>query len=97
MGVIADSVLANGGRVVGIIPDHLDLREVGHRRRQRAACRRQHACPQAPMFELSDAFAVLPGGMGTLDETFEILTWRQIGLHDKPIVIWSISTATGTR
>lgn len=87
MGVLADAVLAGGGRVVGVIPHHLDLREVGHRgATELHVVDSMHARKQL-MFELSDAFAVLPGGMGTLDETFEILTWRQIGLHDKPLVL----------
>lgn len=87
MGVIADSVLANGGRVVGIIPHHLDLREVGHRGASELHVVDSMHVRKHQMFELSDAFAVLPGGMGTLDETFEILTWRQIGLHDKPLIL----------
>ncbi len=87
MGVVADAVLANHGRVVGIIPHHLDLREVGHRGASELHIVDSMHIRKHQMFELSDAFAVLPGGMGTLDETFEILTWRQIGLHDKPIVL----------
>lgn len=87
MGVVADAVLAGGGRVVGIILHHLDMREVGHRGASELHVVDSMHIRKQRMFELSDAFAVLPGGMGTLDETFEILTWRQIGLHDKPLIL----------
>jgi uncharacterized protein (TIGR00730 family) len=87
MGILADAVLAEGGTVIGVIPDHLRAREQGHARlSEMHVVDSMHARKQK-MFELSDAFAVLPGGVGTLDETFEIITWRQLGLHDKPIAI----------
>ena len=86
MGICADAVLAHGGRALGIIPHHLDTQEVGHRGVDLRVVPSMHVRKQM-MFEESDAFAVLPGGIGTLDETFEIITWRQLGLHDKPIVI----------
>ena len=87
MGLLADAVLAAGGRVIGIIPSHLHDYEVGHHGiSELIVVRSMHERKQR-MFELSDAFAVLPGGLGTLDETFEIITWRQLRLHDKPIVI----------
>ena len=87
MGAAADGALAEGGRVVGVIPEHLMRREVGH-----TGCSELIVTPnmherKATMFARSDAFVVLPGGPGTLDETFEILTWRQLGLHDKPVMI----------
>lgn len=87
MGVLADAALAAGGKVVGIIPEHLNSVEIGHQnvselRVVTSMHERKHA-----MFELSDAFVVLPGGIGTLDETFEIITWRQLHLHDKPVVL----------
>ena len=87
MGRVAETVLAHGGEVTGVIPDFLLQREVGdpgvtelvvvdsmHERKRR-------------MFELADAFAVLPGGLGTLDEAIEIITWRMLGLHRKPIAV----------
>ncbi|MCR6632687.1 MAG: TIGR00730 family Rossman fold protein [Magnetospirillum sp.] len=87
MGILAKAVMENGGQAIGIIPEHLtrvekaydDLTELQvvdsmHTRKHR-------------MFNLADAFAVLPGGMGTLDETFEILTWKQLRLHTKPIIL----------
>ena len=91
MGALADAVLAGGGEVVGIIPRHLDKVEVGHRGASELIVvdsmhQRKHL-----MFEMSDAFAVLPGGFGTLDETFEILTWRKLGLHDKPVILVDIA------
>jgi uncharacterized protein (TIGR00730 family) len=91
MGALADAVLGAGGEVVGIIPRHLDKVEVGHRGASELIVvdsmhQRKHL-----MFEMSDAFAVLPGGFGTLDETFEILTWRKLGLHDKPVILVDIA------
>ena len=91
MGALADAVLGAGGEVVGIIPGHLDKVEVGHRGASELLVvgsmhERKHL-----MFEMSDAFAVLPGGFGTLDETFEILTWRKLGLHDKPVMLVDIA------
>ena len=87
MGVIADAALAAGGRVVGVIPEHLMRREVGHLKTTELIVTASMHERKATMFARSDAFVVLPGGPGTLDETFEILTWRQLGLHDKPVVI----------
>lgn len=90
MGLIADSVLDAGGEAVGVIPEHLVEREVGHDKLTELHVVDTMHSRKQKMFELSDAFAVLPGGIGTLDETFEILTWRQLGLHDKPVVMLSV-------
>jgi uncharacterized protein (TIGR00730 family) len=87
MGLCADATMAAGGRVTGIIPRHLHDIEVGHHGVTRLLVTENMHERKRLMFELSDAFAVLPGGLGTLDETFEIITWRQLGLHDKPIVV----------
>ena len=87
MGVIADAVLDGGGEVIGIIPEFLDTREVGHRGVTELHIVDSMHARKSLMVELSDAFAVLPGGFGTLDETFEVLTWRQLRLHDKPIML----------
>jgi len=90
MGIVADAAMARGGRVTGIIPDHLLKAEVGHARvSELLVVPTMHERKEA-MFRRSDAFVVLPGGAGTLDETFEIMTWRQLRLHDKPIVIVDI-------
>ena len=90
MGLAADAALKGGGEVIGVIPDFLVEREVGH-----AECTILHTTHtmherKQRMAELSDAFVILPGGLGTLDEAFEIITWKQLSLHDKPIVIANI-------
>lgn len=87
MGVIADAVLSNGGHVIGVIPEHLVRAEVGHGAVSELVVVPSMHERKRIMFERSDAFVALPGGPGTLDETFEILTWRQLQLHDKPLVI----------
>ena len=87
MGEIADAALAAGGRVTGIIPEHLDRHEIGHRGVSELLVVESMHERKRLMFEKSDAFVILPGGIGTLDETFEIVTWRQLHLHDKPIVL----------
>lgn len=90
MGVIADAVLKNGGDVVGVIPDFLMRWEVGHRRLSELIITDSMHDRKRRMFEMADAFVVLPGGLGTLDETFEIITWKQIHLHDAPIVVLDV-------
>jgi uncharacterized protein (TIGR00730 family) len=91
MGLLADAALAAGGRVIGIIPSHLYEREVGHGSlNELIVVGSMHERKQR-MFELADAFVTLPGGLGTLDETIEIMTWKQLGLHDKPHVIVDIA------
>ena len=87
MGVLADAALAAGGEVVGVIPEHLQVREVGHQGITRLEVVDSMHSRKMRMAALSDAFCTLPGGLGTLDETFEIITWRQLGLHDKPVTI----------
>ena len=91
MGALADAVLGAGGDVVGIIPRHLDKVEVGHRGASELIVVDSMHQRKQRMFEMSDAFAVLPGGFGTLDETFEILTWRKLALHDKPVFLVDIA------
>ena len=87
MGATADAVLAAGGEVIGVIPKHLQDWEVGHHGlTELHVVDTMHSRKQM-MFELADAFVALPGGIGTLDETFEIISWRQLRLHDKPLVI----------
>jgi len=90
MGQIADAVLAGGGQVVGVIPEHLQVLEKGHRGVTELHVVASMHERKNLMFELSDAFVILPGGFGTLDEAFEMLTWRQLQLHDKPILFVSI-------
>lgn len=85
MGVVADTALASGGSVVGVIPHALTLTEVAH-----SGLTELHVVTtmherKALMAEMSDAFLALPGGFGTMDEFCEVLTWRQLRIHDKPI------------
>ena len=91
MGVLADTVLAAGGRVVGIIPERLRAVELAHQGATELVIAGSMHDRKRLMAERADAFAILPGGIGTLDETFEILTWRQLGLHDKPIFLVDVA------
>ena len=84
MGIVADAALAAGGEVVGVIPEQLVAWEVAHRGLTRLDVVASMHERKARMFDLADAFVALPGGFGTLDEMFEMLTWRQLGLGDKP-------------
>jgi uncharacterized protein (TIGR00730 family) len=85
MGVVADAVLAGGGRVVGVIPHALLEREVAHRGLTELIVTPDMHSRKARMVGLADAFVALPGGYGTLDELFEVVTWSQLGIHKKPI------------
>ncbi len=87
MGVLADAAIAAGGKITGVIPAHIEEREIAHQRVTDLIVVDSMHERKLKMFQLADAFAVLPGGLGTLDETLEIITWRQLGLHDKPIVL----------
>ena len=87
MGILAGAVLAAGGRVTGIIPDHLQQTEPEHEGLTELIVVDSMHTRKRKMFERADGFIILPGGLGTLDETFEIITWKQLGLHAKPIVI----------
>ena len=84
MGVVADAVLACGGKVIGVIPRQLVDREVAHAGLTELQVVDTMHQRKTRMFELSDAFVALPGGFGTLDEMFEMLTWSQLGLHGYP-------------
>ena len=84
MGIAADAALAAGGEVIGVIPEQLVGWEVAHRGVTRLEIVANMHERKARMFDLSDAFIAMPGGFGTLDEMFEMLTWRQLGLGDKP-------------
>jgi uncharacterized protein (TIGR00730 family) len=84
MGVVADTVLADGGEVHGVIPDALMAKELGHGDVTELYVVDTMHERKALMAELSDAFVALPGGYGTLEEFAEVLTWTQLGVHDKP-------------
>lgn len=84
MGVVADAVLQAGGEVIGVIPQQLVDWEVAHKGVTRLEVVDSMHTRKARMFDLADGFVALPGGFGTLDEMFEMLTWRQLGLGNKP-------------
>ena len=90
MGVLADSALAAGGRVIGVIPQHLVDKELAHAGVDLRIVSSMHE-RKALMAELADAFVALPGGFGTFEEFFEILTWSQLGLHSKPCGLLNVS------
>jgi len=90
MQVIADSVMRSGGRAIGVIPQSLVDREVAHHGLTELHITSSMHERKSRMAELSDAFIALPGGLGTLEEIFEIWTWTQLGFHDKPIALLNI-------
>ncbi len=92
MGIVADAALASGGKVIGVIPDFLMKREVGHRGLTELIEVRSMHERKKKMADLTDAFIALPGGWGTLDELAEILTWRQLGLINQPIGLLNINS-----
>src|SRR5215212_7856422 len=85
MGVLADTVLEAGGEVIGVIPDGLLAREVGHRGLPDLRIVGSMHERKALMADLADAFVAAPGGVGTLEELVEVYTWGQLGIHDKPV------------
>ncbi|MCG6157913.1 LOG family protein [Rubinisphaera margarita] len=85
MGAIADAVLAEGGEVVGVIPEFLATRELLHTGLTDVIVTPDMHTRKAKMAELSDAFIALPGGLGTFEEFFEVMTWAQLGVHRKPL------------
>lgn len=86
MGAVADGVMQNGGDVIGIIPEHLHDIEVGHQGLSELIVCNSMYERKVEMFRRSDAFVTLAGGLGSLDEAFEAMTLRQLGIHDKPMV-----------
>jgi uncharacterized protein (TIGR00730 family) len=89
MGVLADAALAGGGEVVGVIPQMLVDRELAHRGTDLRIVTSMHE-RKALMAELSDAFVALPGGLGTYEELFEVLTWAQLDIHHKPVACLNV-------
>lgn len=90
MGVVANAALAEGGAVVGVIPDFLQRQEVAHEGVSDLIVTDSMHTRKTAMFERADAFVTLPGGLGTLDETVEVITWRQLRLHAKPILLCDV-------
>jgi len=91
MGAVADAAMAAGGEVVGLIPTRLLEREVGHRAITELVVTADMCERKQQMINRADAFVTLPGGLGTLDELLEVVTLRQLGYHDKPIVILNLA------
>lgn len=92
MGEVARAAVAGGGKVIGVIPEHLNTREraLFHPSVELRVTRTMHERKML-LAEISDAFVALPGGLGTFDELFEILTWRHIGLHVKPVGVLNVA------
>ena len=95
MGAVAEGVMGAGGEAIGVIPDFMVQREWGREDLTELHVVRSMHERKAMMADLSDAFVVLPGGIGTLEEFFEVWTWRQIGLHGKPVGLLDLPTAEG--
>jgi uncharacterized protein (TIGR00730 family) len=91
MGIVADAALAEGARVVGVIPESLMGRELGHRGLTELHVVQTMHERKMMMAERSDAFLALPGGIGTFEELFEVWSWRQLGYHEKPLGLLNVA------
>jgi uncharacterized protein (TIGR00730 family) len=90
MGAVADAAIAAGGEVIGVIPGHLEARELAHHGLTELRVVSSMHERKALMADLSDAFVALPGGLGTFEELFEVATWAQLGIHDKPLGLLNV-------
>ena len=90
MGVLADTVMSGGGHAIGVMPEALVAKEVAHRGLSELRVVKSMHERKAMMAELSDGFVALPGGFGTLEEFFEVLTWAQLGMHRKPCALLNV-------
>ncbi|MFM6976094.1 MAG: TIGR00730 family Rossman fold protein [Sphingobacteriaceae bacterium] len=90
MGLLADKILANGGKAIGVIPEFLMNKEVGHKGLTELIITENMHQRKQKMADLCDGFITLPGGYGTMEEFFEVLTWLQLGLHHKPIGLLNV-------
>ena len=90
MGAVADAALLHGGEVIGVLPRALEAKELAHRNLSALYVVESMHERKALMAELSDCFVALPGGIGTLEETFEAWTWTQLGLHEKPCALLDV-------
>ncbi|WP_193188156.1 LOG family protein [Nisaea sediminum] len=91
MGLTADAALAAGAAVTGVIPKFLEDYEVGHQGLNELIITDNMHDRKRIMYEKADAFVILPGGLGTMDETFEVITWTQLGLSKKPVVLANVN------
>jgi uncharacterized protein (TIGR00730 family) len=91
MGVVADAALEGGGTVLGVIPEFLTQWEVAHEHVTEMVITDSMHSRKRRLYEESDAFLIMPGGLGTFDEAFEIITWRQLRLHNKPIILCNVA------
>ncbi len=91
MGAVADAVLAEGGKVIGVIPTFLEKKEISHKHLSELMIVNSMHERKAKMAELAEGFIALPGGPGTLEEFFEIFTWAQLGLHQKPCGLLNVN------
>jgi len=91
MGILADAMLAAGGQVTGVIPDFLMAKEVGHTGISHMHVVQSMHQRKQLMADLSDAFIAMPGGIGTMEELFEVFTWGQLGLHPKPLGLLNVA------
>ncbi len=91
MGAVADAAMAAGGEVIGVIPEALEAREIGHREITELRVVASMHERKLLMADLSDAFIALPGGVGTIEELVEIFTWLQLGLHAKPVSLLNVN------
>lgn len=91
MGTVADAVMDGGGEAIGVIPEALEAREVAHGGLTELAVVGSMHERKRRMVELSDGFVALPGGLGTLEELFEVLTWAQLGIHEKPCGVLNVA------
>lgn len=91
MGEVANSALAKSGKVIGVMPEQLKKREIVHNQLTEIYYVDSMHTRKAKMADLSDAFIALPGGCGTLDEYFEVFTWAQIGIHQKPVILYNVN------
>lgn len=95
MGVVSDAALAAGGTVLGVIPTFLKDLEVEHQGVTEMVVTDSMHIRKRRLYEESDAFLIMPGGLGTFDEAFEIITWKQLRLHDKPILVCNVAGWAG--
>lgn len=91
MGALATELIVKGGKVTGVIPQRLMKKEIAHGGLTKLHVVTDMHERKKLMYDLSDAFLIFPGGMGTMDELFEILTWKQLGIHSKPVAILNVN------